>query len=146
MKLFRRDFLYLAGAVISASSLARIAIAQATPGAPKITQILRKDLERQGQVVQETVVLVLELGPSGEVPWHIHPGAQEVLYVQEGSLIVDVEGLAATAVKAGESYVIPADTPHRARNESASASAKSVVFYSRSAKDKPLLVVVKRAA
>jgi quercetin dioxygenase-like cupin family protein len=118
---------------------------QTAPGAPKVTQILRKDLEAQGQVVQETVVLIGEFGPSGEVPWHMHPGAQEVLYVQEGGLIVEVEGSGATTVRAGETYVIPADTPHRARNESASLNAKSVVFYSRSAKDKPLLVPVKKA-
>ena len=144
MKLFRRDFLRLAGAIISVSAVSPIAMGQA-PGAPKITQILRKDLEAQGQVVQETVVLIGEFGPSGEVPWHMHPGAQEVLYVQEGSLIVEVEGLGATTIKAGDFYVIPADTPHRARNESASLNAKSVVFYSRSDKDKPLLVAVKRA-
>ena len=63
MKLFRRDFLCLVGAIISASAASGTAMGQTAPGAPKVTQILRKDLEGQGQVVQETVVLIGEFGP-----------------------------------------------------------------------------------
>jgi hypothetical protein len=37
------------------------------------SQILRKDLENQGQVVQETVVSVVEFGPSTGAPWDTHP-------------------------------------------------------------------------
>jgi quercetin dioxygenase-like cupin family protein len=144
MKL-RREFLYLAGAAVPTSSVSGIVKAQTEPGTPKVTQILRKDLEGQGQVVKETVVLVGEFGPGIGIPWHMHPGAQEVLYVQEGSLMVEVEGKGTTAIKAGECYLIPAEVPHRARNESATVSAKSVVIYSRSDKDKPLLVPVKKA-
>ena len=76
----------------------------------------------------------------------MHPGAQEILCVQEGSLTVEVEGQGTTAIKAGEAYVVPADIPHIARNENASTSAKALVIHSRSAKDKPLVVPVKKAA
>jgi len=145
MKIFRRQFLSLAGAAISAPSVPLIVVAQTPRGTPKLTEILRKDLEGQGQVVQETVILAGEFGPGSETPWHIHPGAQEVLYVQEGSLTVEVERLGMLAIKAGETYLIAADVPHRVRNESPTAAAKSVVIYSRSAKDKPLLVAVKKA-
>ena len=40
-------------------------------------------------------------------------------------------------------YVFPADAAHLARNEG-SVAAKALVVHSRSAKDKPLVVVVSR--
>ncbi len=55
MQIIRREFLALSGLAVAAPSIATIALAQAQAG-PKLTQILRKDLEGQGDVVQETVV------------------------------------------------------------------------------------------
>jgi quercetin dioxygenase-like cupin family protein len=145
MTILRRHFLVLAGAAASASAIARVAHAQAPAGGPKLTQILRKDLEGQGQRVEESVVSVVEFGPGVSAPWHMHPGAQEILYTLEGNLIVEVEGQASVTVKSGECSIIPADIPHLARNDSTSTAAKAVVVHSRSAKDKPLVVPVKRA-
>src|SRR5437588_12981179 len=100
MEIIRREFLCLSGGVC-ASSVAGIALAQAQAG-PKLTQILRKDLEGQGEVVQETVVSLVEFAPGVAAPWHMHPGAQELLHVIEGSLTVEIEGRASTLLKAGE--------------------------------------------
>jgi quercetin dioxygenase-like cupin family protein len=141
MKLERRDFLCLSGIVAAVPAVARIALAQA---GPRLAQILRTDLEGQGQAVQETVVSVVEFGPGSAAPWHMHPGAQELLYVMEGSLTVDVDGRATQVIRMGEIGAIPAEFVHLARNESSSASAKALVIHSRSAKDKPLMVVVKK--
>jgi quercetin dioxygenase-like cupin family protein len=58
-------------------------LVQARPAGPKLTQLLRKDLENQGSVVQETVVSIVEFGPGSAAPWHMHPGAQELLQVIE---------------------------------------------------------------
>jgi quercetin dioxygenase-like cupin family protein len=41
--------------------------------------------EPQGQVVQETVVSLVEFWPGTAAPWHMHPGAQELLHVFDGS-------------------------------------------------------------
>jgi len=111
---------------------------------PKLTQILRKDLEAQDHFVQETVVSVAEFGPGSAAPWHMHPGAQELLHVIEGSLTVEIDGKGATILKTGEAGIIPAELVHLARNESGSASAKALVVHSRAIKDKPLMVVVKK--
>jgi quercetin dioxygenase-like cupin family protein len=146
MNVIRRDFLTLAGAAASVSAMSWTAHAQAPAAGPKLTQLLRKDLERQDQRVEESVVSVVEFGPGVSAPWHMHPGAQEILYTLEGNLVVEVEGQAAVTVKSGECGIIPADIPHLARNDSASTAAKAVVVHSRSAKDKPLVVAVKRAA
>jgi len=74
----------------------------------------------------------------------MHPGAQELLHVIEGSLVVEIEGGGTTLLKTGEAGVIAADLVHLARNESTSASVKALVVHSRAAKDKPLIVVVKK--
>jgi quercetin dioxygenase-like cupin family protein len=141
VQIIRREFLYAYGIALVVPALSKLALAQA---GPKLTQILRKDLENQGRVVEETVVSVAEFGPGSAAPWHMHPGAQELLHVIEGSLTVEIEGQGATLLKAGEAGIIPAELVHLARNDSAGASAKALVVHSRAAKDKPLIVVVKK--
>src|SRR5262245_23823994 len=80
MKMIRRELLYLAGAAATLPYVPTIAWAQ-TQTAPKLTQILRKDLEGQGETVQETIVNVADFAPGTAAPWHRHPGAQELLHV-----------------------------------------------------------------
>jgi quercetin dioxygenase-like cupin family protein len=143
MEIIRREFLRLSSLTVTVPSLANIVLAQTQAG-PKLTQILRNDLEGQGQVVQETVVSIVEFPPGTAAPWHIHPGAQELLHVIEGSLIVEIEGKGSTLLKAGEAGIISAELVHLARNESASANGKALVVHSRAAKDKPLIVFVRR--
>ena len=111
---------------------------------PKLTQVLRKDLENQGQLVQETVVSVVEFGPGTAAPWHMHPRAQELLHVFEGNVVVEIEGKGATLLETGEAGIIPAELVHLARNESASTTAKALVVHSRAEKDKPVIVLVKK--
>lgn len=142
MNLVRREFLLLAGAAASASPLSA-SLVQAQAG-PKLAQVLRADLQGQGEKLQESVVSLAEFGPGAAAPLHMHPGAQEILYAMEGALIVEVEGQAAATIKAGEAAVIPADVAHLARNESTSAAAKALVIHSRSDKAKPLVVAVKK--
>lgn len=144
MKLVRREFFHLAGTVVAVIAVSRNATAQTPPTGPKLTQIFRGDLQGQDQKVQETVVNVLEMGPGVGAPWHMHPGAQEILFVFEGSLTLETEGQGTKIIRAGEIGLIPADIPHLARNESASVIAKALVTHSRADKEKPLIVVLKR--
>jgi len=106
--------------------------------------VLRADLTGQEQKVQESVVSALEMGPGAAAPWHMHPGAQELLFVYEGELTLEVEGQASKVIKAGEVGLIPAEIPHLAKNESTTA-ARAVVTHSRADKSKPLTVAVKRS-
>jgi quercetin dioxygenase-like cupin family protein len=145
MRLVRRRFLTLAGAATVLPAMLRISLAQTAQGAPKLTQLLKADLQGQGQSVQETVVNLLEMGPGIAAPWHMHPGAQEVIYVLDGSLVVEVEGRGTSELKTGEIIFIPAEIPHLARNDSANAMARALVTHSRADKDKPFLVVLKRS-
>jgi quercetin dioxygenase-like cupin family protein len=145
MRLVRRRFLHLAGSAAVLPAISRMSLAQNAPAAPKLTQILKADLQGQGQSVQETVVNLLEMGPAAAAPWHMHPGAQEIIYVLDGSLVVEVEGRGTSELKTGEIIFIPAEIPHLARNDSANAMARALVTHSRADRDKPFLVVLKRS-
>ena len=108
----------------------------------KMSQVLRSDL--QGGQVQESIVTHVEFPPGQVAPLHFHPGTQEILYVLEGNLTVEQNGLGAKIIGAGEVALTPADLPHLVRNDGTNITAKAVVFHSRADKEKPLLIVVKK--
>ena len=146
MRMMRRRFLHLASAAAVLPGISRMASAQTAPGGGlKLTQVLRADLTGQEQKVQESVVSSLEMGPGAAAPWHMHPGAQELLFVYDGELTLEVEGQGSKVIKAGEVGLIPAEIPHLAKNESTTVAARAVVTHSRADKGKPLTVVVKRS-
>jgi quercetin dioxygenase-like cupin family protein len=142
MILIRRQLLRLVAGVIAIPPTTWIAFAQA-PAGPKLTQILKKDIEGQDQKVQETIVSIVEFGPGVAAPWHMHPSAQETLYALDGNLIVEIEARGIAPVKLGEASIIPGDIPHLARNET-NATVKALVVHTRGAKDKPFVVPVRR--
>jgi quercetin dioxygenase-like cupin family protein len=144
MELIRRRFLCLTGAAAVLPTYSGVVAAQGAKSGPKLTQILRSDLKGQSEKVQETVVNILEMGPGARAPWHMHPGAQELLFVFEGDITLEIEGQGSTVLKAGSIGLIPAEIPHLARNESANMVAKALVTHSRAEKDTPLTMLVKR--
>ena len=87
---------------------------------------------------------MLEMAPGAAAPWHMHPGAQEIFFVHDGSLIAEIEGLGTREVKAGELILISAETPHLVRNESANTPARALVTHSRADKEKAFVVVLQR--
>jgi quercetin dioxygenase-like cupin family protein len=145
MMFVRRRFLTIAGAALVLPATERLADAQPSPGAPKLTQLLKADLTRQNQTVQETVVNLLEMPPGVSAPWHMHPGAQEVVFVLDGTLFVEVDGEAPKQVDAGAVALIPAEIPHLVRNVDAQKPARALVTHSRSDKEKPFVIALKRS-
>src|SRR5947209_20407223 len=107
MMLIRRHFLNLAGAALALPAISRICRAQPSQGGPKLTQLLRADLQHQDQIVQETLVNLLEMAPAVSAPWHMHPGAQEIVFVLDGNLVVEVEGEGSKEVASGGIALIP---------------------------------------
>src|SRR5262245_50826973 len=144
MKLVRRRLLQLSPAPAADPSVTDSVCTQAAPSGPKLTELLRRDLQGQDQQVQETVVNVLDLPGGAAAPWHMHPGAQELLFVMDGSVTVEIEGQGTRTLKPGEIALIPAEIPHLARNDG-SAAARALVTHSRADKAKPFVVAVKRA-
>lgn len=65
-------------------------------------------------VAGREVVTVRAEFPMGAAPGrHSHPG-EEVTYVLEGTLTLEVEGAPSRAVKAGEAFLVPAGKIHNA--------------------------------
>jgi len=144
MTVIRRRFLGIAGATVALPVIPRICNAQLSQRAPKLTTLLRADLRGQDQMVQETMVNSLELAPGVSAPWHMHPGAQEIVFVLDGGVIVEVEGEGSKELGPGGITLIAAETPHLVRNDSATTAAKTLVVYSRADKQKPFLVVLNK--
>jgi quercetin dioxygenase-like cupin family protein len=98
-------------------------IAQQAPVARTILQ--QKDLE--GATGREVIMYRAELVPGGTAGRHYHPGP-ELLYVLEGTLILEHDGQQPVTLKAGESVHVPAKHIHNAKNDSNTAPTKVLVF------------------
>ena len=142
MRFVRREFLQLAGGVIAGFS--HSARAQTQAGAPSPIEVLRSDLLGQDHKVMETLVTMVTFPPGSVSRWHVHPGAQELVFGLEGKLTLEIEGQGAKRVGVGETGLVPSDVPHTVRNETVSEPAKILVVYSRSDKDQPVRVDLKK--
>ena len=142
MKLVRREFLQLASVMVMAAATPKEAEAAA---GPSVTEILRRDLVGQNEKVTETLVTVVAFPPGAESTWHIHPGAQELVFGLQGILTLEIDGQGAKSIGAGDSGLVPADVAHTVRNETASEPARILVVYSRSDKNSPIRVDVNKA-
>lgn len=98
-------------------------IAQQAPVTRTILQ--QKDLE--GVAGREVIMYRAELVPGGVAGRHYHPGP-ELVYILEGSLILEHDGQPPITLKAGESAHVPAKHIHNAKNASTTAPVKVMVF------------------
>ena len=88
------------------------------------TEVQRGDLSAQGK---EVVQAVADIPAGVSAGRHTHPG-EEVAYVLEGTVVVEIDGKPATTLKAGQGFIIPAGAIHNATNKS-SAGAKVLATY-----------------
>lgn len=91
----------------------------------KRTVVQQADLSMPGK---EAVTALAELQPNGGSPGrHTHPG-EEVGYVLEGTVVVEIEGKPAQTLTAGQAFLIPSGAVHNATNKGA-AVAKILATY-----------------
>ena len=93
---------------------------------------------RMGTVLQRTelvgakgleAILVLRDVPAGgESSKHTQTG-NEIVYILEGSVILEVQGKPPVTLKAGQAFQTVAGEVHNVKNGSASAGAKALAFY-----------------
>ena len=62
--------------------------------------------------------LVKVVRVEGEFVWHAHEDTDELFYVIEGELVIDLEDRDAARLSAGDLFVVPAGVRHRPRAES----------------------------
>ena len=89
----------------------------------------RKMLQDQEMSVNDrhAVQVLAEFVPGGAAGRHTHPG-EELGYVMEGTLQLEIEGQAPRTLKAGETFFIPANTVHDGKNVG-SGPAKVLATY-----------------
>ena len=78
----------------------------------KRTVVQQGDLSAPGR---EVVQAIAEFQPGGQSGAHTHPG-EEVAYILEGTVELEIQGKPAVSKKAGEAFLIPAGTVHNAKN------------------------------
>jgi quercetin dioxygenase-like cupin family protein len=78
----------------------------------KRTVVQQGDLSAPGR---EVVQAIAEIQPGGQSGKHTHPG-EEVAYILEGTVVIEMQGKPDVSKKAGEGILIPAGTVHNAKN------------------------------
>jgi len=76
----------------------------------------------------EAILVLREVPPGGESGKHTQSG-NEIVYVLEGSISLEVQGKPPATLKAGEAFQTAAGEVHNVKNASASAPAKALAFY-----------------
>jgi quercetin dioxygenase-like cupin family protein len=105
-----------------------------------VRSLMSKDLA--GVPGRELSMITVEYPPGASDPVHTH-NAQALIYVLEGSIVMQVKGGAPTTLKPGETFYEGPDDVHIVgRNASRTAPARFLVFF---VKDKgaPILTPVK---
>ena len=81
------------------------------------------------------ILVKLDLAPGQLVPRHMHPGVEST-YLASGSVTLSVKGQPDLAVKAGDGYQVPPETPHTVRNGPDKSTIIATFIVE---KDKPLV-------
>ena len=120
-------------------ALSCIVIGVAMAQQPKVTSLFTKELtDIPGKEIQ---VITVEYPPGGSDPVHRH-NAQAVLYVLEGSIVMQVKGGKEVTLNPGQTfYEGPEDIHTVGRNASKTKPAKFVVFFLKE-KGAPILTPV----
>lgn len=74
--------------------------------------LVEQDLTTPGK---HGTLAVATFAPGGVTPKHTHPG-EEFLYLLEGRVRLEIDGQAPRDLQPGDAVIIPARTPHLARN------------------------------
>ena len=90
-----------------------LAAASAQQPAVKRTVLQQHDLSVAGR---EAVTARAEIPPNGATGRHSHPG-EEIGYVLEGTVTLEIDGQPAKTLKAGDAFIIPAGTVHNGMNK-----------------------------
>jgi quercetin dioxygenase-like cupin family protein len=100
------------------------------------TDLQHHDLSVPGrEVIQNRV----DLNPDAAAFRHKHPG-EEIIYVLEGTLAYDIDGIGPKTYSAGEALMVPPETVHSVRNVGDGMASELATYVVE--KGKPFHVVV----
>ena len=104
----------------------------------QLAGLRRKDLQQHDLTApgREVIQHRVELTPEAPAIRHWHPG-EEIIYVLEGSLEYEIDGMPPATVSAGEPFFVPAEAIHAVRNVGNSNAVELATYVVE--KGKPLL-------
>src|SRR5262245_31307934 len=111
----RKAKLILAAAAVAVGLIGAWGVetgAQQPAPAFKRTPLQKHDLSAQGR---EGVQVLAEFAPGAAAGKHTHPG-EEMGYVLEGTLQLEIEGKPPVTLNAGQAFFVPANTVHDGQN------------------------------
>jgi quercetin dioxygenase-like cupin family protein len=111
------------GSVIAAIVMVAVVGGAAQAPAVKRTILQQQDISAPGR---EAITARAEFPAGSETGRHTHPG-EEISYIEEGPLVLEVDGQASRTLKTGEVFIVPAGVIHNARP--AGSTAKVIVNY-----------------
>jgi len=76
----------------------------------------------------EAILVLRDVPPGGESTKHTQAG-NEIVYILEGSVILEVQGKPPVTLKAGEAFQTVAGEVHNVKNASTGAHTKALAFY-----------------
>ncbi len=76
----------------------------------------------------EAILVLRNVPPGGQSGKHTQSG-NEIVYILDGSVILEVQGKPPATLKAGEAFTTAAGEVHNVKNASATAPAKALAFY-----------------
>jgi quercetin dioxygenase-like cupin family protein len=97
------------GMTLSLSILSAVLLAAQAPAVTR-TVLQQADMSIPGR---EAVTARAEIAAGGTTGRHTHPG-EEISYLLEGSVLLEIEGAAPRTLKAGDVFLIPAGKVHNA--------------------------------
>ncbi len=133
-----RNVAFGLGVIVAAAAGFGVVEARQAPAAPSAVRVVLQ----QGELSvpgREMVQARADFPVGAGVPMHTHFG-EEIGYLLEGTVTLEVKGQAPRTLKAGDVFLIPAGTPHTARN-AGSTPAKVLATYVVE-KGKPLVTPV----
>jgi quercetin dioxygenase-like cupin family protein len=96
-------------------------------GALAQEQVERKQLQSsEWPVGYNTTTITATFKANGFLPRHTHPGVENG-YLLEGEAVLKIDGKADLTLKPGDSWIVPANTPHSAT--AGATGAKVLVTY-----------------
>ena len=134
-----RRSIILAAAALGATALVAggSVLAQNLPTAVTQTKGLKRIPLQKFDVPpgeREVISAIAEIGPNTDVARHTHPGP-ETDYVLDGDVMLTVGDAPPKMFKAGDSFYVPANTPHAAHSGANGAKVLAVYIVE---KGKPL--------
>jgi quercetin dioxygenase-like cupin family protein len=92
-----------------------------------VTRTILQQHDLEGAAGNEVIMYRAEVAPGGMAGRHFHPGP-ELIYVLEGTLMLEPDGQPPMTLKAGESAHMPAKHIHNAKHAGTTGPTKVLVF------------------